>query len=74
MGNEILMTPMGPLNAIKVQRIQKEKKNRNTIFWLARDWDYVLIKLSHREKNETYTLEIMSGSLSDEIITPINNS
>ena len=54
--------------------MQKEKKNRDTIFWLARDWDYVLIKLSHREKNETYTLEIMSGSVSDEIITPINNS
>ena len=72
--SELLMTPMGPLNAIKVQRMQKEKKNRDTIFWLARDWDYVLIKLSHREKNETYTLEIMSGSVSDEIITPINNS
>ena len=72
--SEVLMTPMGPLNAIKVQRMQKEKKNRDTIFWLARDWDYVLIKLSHREKNETYTLEIMSGSVSDEIITPINNS
>ena len=26
--SQVLMTPMGPLNAIKVRRMQKEKKER----------------------------------------------
>ena len=49
---------------IKVKRIHEDNKKRQTVFWLARDWDFVLVKLNHRDKKETYSIEILRGFVS----------
>ena len=42
---EVVSTPLGDLNAIKISRQYRPGSKRKTIFWLAADWDYLLVKL-----------------------------
>ena len=64
LGNDLIETASGNLDTVKVKRIHEDKKKRQTVFWLARDWDFVLVKLNHRDKKETYSIEILRGFVS----------
>lgn len=58
---EWLKTPLGYIETIKVDRLQDSKKKQTSI-WLAKDWDYILVKIIHQEPDEpTYQMEIVSG-------------
>ena len=54
LGNEKIKTPAGTFNAVKVKVIRADKK-RETIFWLAKETDYMPVKIHHREKNDVIT-------------------
>lgn len=54
LGSEILKTPAGTFNTIKVKVVRSGKK-RETIFWMAKELDFMPVKISHREKNDTIT-------------------
>ena len=43
--DEVLETPLGKLNTIKLQRIREESDSRTTEIWLARDWDLLLVRI-----------------------------
>ncbi len=47
-GEELLKTPVGRLNTVKIQR-QRAKSKRKTYIWYAKDWDYFLVKLEQVE-------------------------
>ena len=64
LGNDLIETASGNLDTVKVKRIHEDNKKRQTVFWLARDWDFVLVKLNHRDKKETYSIEILRGFVS----------
>lgn len=59
LGNENITTPTGTYSALKVKVIREEKK-RETIFWLAKEFDYLPVKLMHTEKGEVITTTIKS--------------
>lgn len=42
---EVISTPVGDLNAVKIERIRESGSSRRTTVWLAKDWDYLLIRL-----------------------------
>ena len=61
---DLIDTASVNLDTVKVRSIHEDNKKRQTVFWLARDWDFVLVKLNHRDKKETYSIEILRGFVS----------
>ncbi|GAA0833272.1 MULTISPECIES: DUF3108 domain-containing protein [Marinomonas] len=58
---ETIDTTLGRLKAIKVTRIKDANSKKQTSFWFAPSHDFLLVKLTHKEKGgETYTLDIES--------------
>ncbi|REG84159.1 DUF3108 domain-containing protein [Marinomonas pollencensis] len=58
---ETIDTTLGRLEAIKVTRINDAKSNKQTSFWFAPSHDFLLVKLTHKEKDgDSYTLDIES--------------
>lgn len=44
-GSERLDTPLGTLNTLKLERLRAQTDERVTEFWLAEDWDFLLVRL-----------------------------
>jgi hypothetical protein len=59
LGNENIKTPAGTFNTVKVKVIRSGTK-RETIFWMAKELDYMPVKVRHREKNNVITTIIKS--------------
>jgi len=51
LGNEKIQTPAGTFNTVTVKVVRSGNK-RETIFWLAKEVDYLPVKIRHREKND----------------------
>jgi len=60
LGNEVIKTQLGAINTIKVKREGTGKKAKTTTFWFAPKHDFLLVKLVHKEKKESYKLELDS--------------
>ncbi len=69
---EIVATPLGNFNSTKVERIRDEDDDRTTVFWLADDWDYVLIRMEQRNSGLTILLELNGGTLAGEEIRALD--
>lgn len=44
-GDEVLTTPLGKLNCVKLERVREGSNRRSTTIWLARDWHYLLARI-----------------------------
>ena len=64
-GEETLSTAAGNIKCVRLKRIRDDDE-RETEFWMARDMDYLLVKLRQKEDNEIYELTLASV----EINTP----
>lgn len=62
LGEEILDTPLGKVKTIKVKR-SRESDERVTYAWLAKDWNYLLVRLQQEEKGNAYTIHIHKASV-----------
>ena len=71
-GKEILTTSLGPLNTTKLRRVVKTGKKRETTVWLADDWDYLIVKLSHQDDGESHQLKISQGHINGKSIVPLS--
>lgn len=60
-GNETVKTSYGTFNTIKVV-MQHDRPERNTIFWLAPQLDYLPVKVSHNDGKSSYGLLLTSYS------------
>lgn len=49
-GEEQIDTPIGPLNTIKATRV-RDNRNRQSTFWLALDYDFLLVKFQQIEED-----------------------
>ena len=72
-GEEIIDTALGKLKATKIQRVVNSDKNRNTVVWLANDWDYLIVKLTHTDNGDTNTLNISQGIVDGKKLVPIQS-
>ena len=59
-GIEKVSTKIGDISAIKVMRTDNLHKGKQTFFWFAPKYDYLLVKLEHKEDKELYELNIES--------------
>jgi Protein of unknown function (DUF3108) len=62
-GEEKITTPTGTYNTIKIKK-QRPGKDKHTIIWLAKDWQYIILQIERFEKGEIrYKLELQSATL-----------
>ena len=59
-GKQTISTKLGQVEAIKVIRSDNRSKDRQTTFYFAPSFDYLLVKMQHKEDGESYLLEIES--------------
>ena len=59
---EILQTPLGEINTVRL-KMQRDNNKRQTWIWLAKDWNYMLVKLRQVEKNKDYVINLKSASI-----------
>ncbi|WP_163832950.1 DUF3108 domain-containing protein [Spartinivicinus ruber] len=62
-GEETIETPVGPVKAIKVERIREDDSDRQTLIWFAKDWDYLLVRLQQIEDSKQYDIYLKSASI-----------
>lgn len=72
-GEEILKTPLGKVRTVKVKR-SRDNDERITYAWLAKDWNYMLVRLQQEEKGDAYTIHITKASLNGKPITQFNTN
>lgn len=72
-GEEILSTPLGELNTIKLERVREATDERVTKIWLAVDWDYLLTRIEQLNSSGLrIVLELKSAELGGEIVRARN--
>ena len=69
--SEVLTTSLGPLNTTKIRRVVNQDKKRETIIWLADDWEFLIVKLSHVENGDSHELNITKGQIAGRDIVPL---
>lgn len=52
-----ITTPSGSYDTLKI-RINHQKKDKSTVFWLAPALDYLPVKVSHNDEGSIYTLNL----------------
>jgi len=57
LGFQKIKTPAGEFNAMKV-KVVRETKKRETTFWLAKEIDFLPVKIRHVEKSDVITTVI----------------
>lgn len=65
-GYESLQTKVGTLRTIKIEQIEKKKKNnkKKTYIWFAKDYDYLLVRLIQEQKDgQTYQIDLTSAEI-----------
>jgi len=72
-GDETIKIPAGEFNTIKVHRVREEDEKRDTLVWLAKDWDYLIVRIEQTEKGKTYRIELKEGELDGSPITGLSN-
>lgn len=67
---EVLETPLGKLNTVKIERIRSSQSRRRTTVWLASDWDYLLVRLEQVSSSGTETeLMIDTATMAGTVVT-----
>ncbi len=61
-GEEIIDSPVGKLNTVKLRR-GREGSDSETIVWLAKDWNYLIVRLEQTDEDDTYSLELLNATL-----------
>jgi hypothetical protein len=68
LGEEDIDTPVGRLSTIKVARLRKNDK-RSTIFWLAKDWQFLLVRLEQTDSgNSSLNLFLKKATVNGTVV------
>lgn len=68
---ETLKTPLGEVATIKVKR-SRDTDERITYAWLAKDHNYLLVRMEQEEKGDTYTINLNTAKVDDKVIKAFN--
>lgn len=77
LGKEIITTPLGQIETIKLIRKREQKKERQTTLWCAPALNYLPVKLEHIEKGGTVftaVLRRLKGINIDDAFSPLRRS
>lgn len=62
LGEEEVNTDAGRFKTVKVKRL-REDADRHTTFWLAKDWDYMVVRLQQIDDGESYEIDLNEATL-----------
>ena len=72
-GEEILFTPLGELNTLKLERVREASDQRASKIWLAVDWNFLLTRIEQLNNSGLQiVLELKSAELNGEIVRADN--
>lgn len=72
-GEEILSTPLGELNTLKLERVREASDQRASKIWLAVDWNFLLTRIEQLNNSGLQiVLELKSAELNGEIVRADN--
>lgn len=66
---ETVRIPLGTIKTICLKR-QRDNNKRQTWIWLAKDWNYMLVKLRQSEKNREYVIVLKEASVEGKTLVP----
>ena len=64
-GSELTETALGSLNTVKVERIREGNSNRSTTFWLASEWNMLLIRFLQTDSSGSKTELLLKQAVID---------
>lgn len=72
MGEEVLVTPLGKLNTVKLERVREPNSKRSTVIWFATDWQYLLARIE-QVSGSGLQIELLldRAELAGETVTPL---
>jgi hypothetical protein len=71
-GTEAVETELGLFDCLRVERIREPDSERRTTFWLARDWDLLLVKFEQSSGSGSETeLLLEQAVLAGQEVTPL---
>ncbi len=69
LGEEQLKTKFGTFNAVKLED-RRPGRDEKTLIWLAKDWDYMVLRLQRVEDGEPeYRVDLKAATLDGKPIT-----
>lgn len=69
-GQEALKTAAGTLNTIKLRQFRPDKPDgRDTLIWLAADWNCLLVRLDQHEGDDIVSLTLVKASMDGTTVT-----
>ena len=63
LGEEQLKTKIGTFNTIKVRRVREDEDKRHTIFWMAKNWDHLVVRMQQEEDGKSYEIDLTNATL-----------
>lgn len=67
---EVLQTPLGALNTVRIERVRSGDSRRRTTVWLALDWQFLLVRLEQVSGSGTQTsLSLESATVNGETLS-----
>lgn len=66
-GEETLDTPLGKVDTVRVKR-SRDDDDRVTYAWLAKDWDFMLVRLQQKEDGDSHTITVNKAKLNGKRI------
>lgn len=63
LGEEVVKTEAGRFNAVKIRRVRDPDDDRHTTFWMAKDWDYMIVRLQQKDEDSTYEIDLHRATL-----------
>lgn len=73
-GEEKLQTPLGALKTTKLERVREEGNERQTLIWLADDWDYLLARIEQSNPSGLrMELELDNALVAGKQVTALAN-
>lgn len=71
LGEELISTALGDVKALKIRRV-RDNKERETLFWMAEEYDYLPVKVWQREENgESYEMLLKSLTINGQKWPPL---
>lgn len=68
-GEEALLTPLGQLKTLKLERVREAADERATKIWLAVDWNYLLTRIEQLNSSGLrIVLELKSAKFNGEVV------
>lgn len=72
-GDEVLSTPLGDLNTVKLERVREASDERVTMIWLARDWNFLLARIEQvNGSGLRIELELEGAVIAGEAVSALN--